>query len=433
MRPPLPDAVATLHRKHYRALVAPLIRMLGGFEAAEDVVQDTFAQALETWSREGIPEQPLAWLRRVAKNRAVDRYRRRARWQDKEAALQAETETTFELELEALIDEAALRDDSLRLVFTCCHPSLSPDAQIGLTLRTVCGLTSEQVARAFLLATPTLQQRLVRARKKIDAAKIPYVVPNAEQLPMRLAAVLRTLYLVFNEGYGATDGESLVRRELCDEGIRLGRLVVDLMPGEPSPKGLLALMLLHHARRDARTDDAGDLVTLEDQDRSLWDRAAIDEALPLVEAALLGRPASSYAIEAAIAALHARAETPEQTDWRQITALYAILAADGNPVVQLNHAVAVAMAGNVAAGLAQLDALREALPRYHLLPAARADLLRREGRDHEAAKAYREALALVTQPVERRYLSRRLDALSRENSEKDHGPVDPPPPGSSGR
>lgn len=407
MRPPLPDAVATLHRKHYRELVAPLIRMLGGFEAAEDVVQETFAQAMEAWSRDGLPESPLAWLRRAAKNRAIDRYRRSARWQEKEAVLIAETETTFELDL----DDSVLADDSLRLIFTCCHPSLSPDAQIALTLRTVCGLTSEQVARAFLLPTPTLQQRLVRARRKIDAAKIPYVVPEADELPARLEAVLRTLYLVFNEGYGATDGESLVREELCAESIRLGRLVSGLMPKEFTPKGLLALMLLHHSRRDARTDAAGDLVTLDEQDRTRWNRDAIEEALPLVERALLGRPYSSYAIEAAIAALHARAATPSDTDWPQIAALYGILAADGNPVVQLNQAVAIAMAGDIDDGLTRLDALRHALPRYHLLPAARGDLLRRAARFREAHEAFREALTLVTHPVERRFLERRLKTV----------------------
>lgn len=407
MRPPLPDTIAALHRMHYRSLVAPLIRIMGGFEAAEDVVQETFAQAVEAWSRDGLPKNPLAWLRQVAKNRAIDRYRRNTRWQDKQAALIAETQTSFEMEL----DEDALRDDSLRLIFTCCHPSLSPDAQIGLTLRTVCGLTSEQVARAFLTPTPTLQQRLVRARRKIDAAKIHYAVPDASELPARLEAVLRTLYLVFNEGYGATDGESLVRHELCDEGIRLGRLVSELMPDELTPKGLLALMLLQHARRDARTDHAGELVTLDEQDRTLWDRDAIEEALPLVEQALKARPFSAYAIEAAIAALHARATTPAETDWPQIASLYAVLAADGNPVVQLNHAVAIAMAGNLEAGLAQLDALEDALPRYHLLPAARADLLRRMGRAGEARFAYQRALELVTHPVERRFLQRRLGSV----------------------
>lgn len=414
MRPPLPDAIATLHRTHYRSLVAPLIRMMGGFEAAEDVVQETFAQAMEAWSRNGLPDNPLAWLRRVAKNRAIDRYRRGARWQEKEAALLAETETSFEMEF----DDAALDDDSLRLIFTCCHPSLSPDAQIALTLRTVCGLTSEQVARAFLVPRTTLQQRLVRARRKIDAAKIPYIVPEADELPLRLEAVLRTLYLVFNEGYGATDGESLVRHELCNEGIRLGRLVADLMPRELTPKGLLALMLLQHSRRDARTDSAGELVTLEDQDRALWDHAAIQEALPLVEQALTCRPYSPYAIEAAIAALHAQAATPGDTDWRQIAALYAVLASDGNPVVQLNHAVAIAMAGNIEAGLAQLEALKSALPHYHLLPAARADLLRRMGRFADAKDAYLEALDQVTHPVERRFLECRLAGVLASEEKK---------------
>ncbi|MEM9071514.1 MAG: sigma-70 family RNA polymerase sigma factor [Myxococcota bacterium] len=405
--------VTDLHRRHYRELLAPLIRILRSFEDAEDIVQDVFAEALRVWSERGVPDEPVAWLRRVTKNRAIDRYRRRRRWETKEQILRASAEDHVEMAL----GEETLEDDALRLIFTCCHPAVAPEARIALTLRTVCGLTTDEVARSFLIKSTTLQQRIVRAKRKIDVAKIPYIIPEGDALGERMPSVLRTIYLVFNEGYGATGGDELVRRELCEEGIRLGRLLVQLMPARREPKGLLALMLLHHSRRLARTDEHGDLVTLEAQDRSRWDHSLIDEALPLVRESLSsGRfaptPVSTYAIEAAIAALHAQAKTAEATDWPQIAALYAVLVqrSPGNAVVQLNAAVAVAMAGNFEEGLRRLDVLAAegTLGRYHLLHAARADLLRRMGRAEESREAFEEALRLATNEVEIRFLQRRL-------------------------
>ncbi|MCB9601710.1 MAG: sigma-70 family RNA polymerase sigma factor [Sandaracinus sp.] len=408
---PLDATLARLHRQHYREILAPLIRVLGSFELAEEVVQDAFVQAMAAWKDE-LPDEPLAWLKRVAKNRAIDQHRRAGRWRDRERVL-AETEPRA---FEASFDAEALPDDELRLIFTCCHPALAPEARIALTLRTVCGLTSDEVARAFLLKTTTLQQRLVRAQKKIDAAGIPYVIPDRSEIPERLDSVLRTIYLVFNEGYGATEGDVLVRRELCDEAIRLARLVCSLVPDTSASLGLLALLLLHHSRRDARVDARGELVTLEDQDRTRWDRALIDEALPLVDAALRARPVATYAIEAAISALHARAATPDATDWPQIVQLYGALyeRSNGNPVVALNAAVARAMAGEPDEALATLDALDVGglLAGYHLLPAARAELLRRAERLDEARAAYDAALSLVTNPVERRHLERRRASLA---------------------
>ncbi len=405
-------AVAELYRRHYRDVVAPLIRVLGSFEAAEDAAQAAFAKALAAWERDGMPDEPLAWVRRVARNGALDVHRRQSRWRDRAAAIAAEAPGSLEPDL----DLDGVSDDLLRLVFTCCHPSLSPEAQVALTLHTVCGLTSDEVARAFLVPRTTLQQRLVRAKRKIDRARIPYVVPSRDDLPERVASVLRTIYLVFNEGYGATASDALVRRDLCDEAIRLARLVEALVPGAAAPRALLALMLLHHARTPARTDAAGELVLLEHQDRSLWDGARIAEALPLVEASLRARPLPDYAVEAAIAALHARAPTPEQTDWAQIAALYAVLVerSGGSPVVRLNAAVAVAMAGDAEEGLRRLDALdaEGALAHYHLLPAARGGLLARLGRIDDARGAYTAARALAANAVERRYLERRLAELS---------------------
>ncbi len=392
-------------------LVAPLVRVLGSFDLAEDVVQDAFGEALRRWAAEGAPDNPTAWLRQVARNRAIDQYRRRRSFQEKEAAIALEVDREAELQL----DEEPLDDDVLRLVFTCCHPSLAPEVQVALTLRVVCGLTSEQVARAFLLKHTTLQQRLVRAKKKIAQANIPYRIPDRDELPGRVGVVLRTIYLVFNEGYGSRDGEVLTRSELCDEAIRLGRLSVQLLPRVAGPRGLLALMLLHHSRRGARVDSQGDLVVLEEQDRRRWDRGLIDEALPLVEDALRERPLSNYALEAAIAAIHAQAADAADTDWRQIAALYDVLLelTHRSPVVALNAAVAVAMAGDLETGLARLNQLErsEALPGYHLLPAAQADLWRRAGRPEEAKRFYEEALRCVTNPVERRFLEKRLASL----------------------
>ncbi|MCB9595543.1 MAG: RNA polymerase subunit sigma-24 [Sandaracinaceae bacterium] len=401
-----------LFREEHGRILAPLIRLLGDFERAEEVVQDAFEAAMQQWPVEGIPETPRAWVLRAARNKAIDRIRRSARFSDKRKELEAvaEVERSFAPPPDELLTEG-LRDDMLRLVFTCCHPAIAIEAQLALTLRTICGLTTEEIARAFLVDARTMAQRIVRVQKKIAAAGIPYRVPGAEDLDARLEAVLHVLYLVFNEGYSASAGDELVRRSLCAEGIRLAELVVELLPDHPEPKGLLALMLLSDSRRDTRVDADGDLVVLEEQDRARWDRAQIERALPLVEAALRGRPPRAYALQAAVAALHAQAPRAEETDWRQIAALYAVQSRiSPSPVVELNQAVAIAMAGDVARGLRQIDALeaRGSLARYHLLPAARADLLRRLGRNEDAAAAYRAALELVGNDVERRYLERRL-------------------------
>ncbi|MBX3269927.1 MAG: RNA polymerase subunit sigma-24 [Sandaracinaceae bacterium] len=407
--------IERLYREEHGRIIAPLIRLLGDFARAEEVVQDAFEAALAQWPEEGVPAEPRAWILRAARNKAIDRIRRSARYRDKQAELTAvaAVEGAFAPSPDALLKDA-LRDDLLRLVFTCCHPALAPDAQIALTLRTVCGLTTEEIARAFLLDPRTMAQRIVRVQKKIAAAKIPYRVPEADELGARLEAVLHTLYLVFNEGYAASAGDALVRHELCAEGLRLAELVAQLLPDETEPKGLLALMLLTDARRDARVGPDGELVVLEEQDRTRWDHAAIARALPLVDASLAARPPRAYALQAAVAALHARAARAADTDWRQIAALYAIHARVApSPVVELNHAVAVAMAGDLAEGLRRIEALdaRGALARYHLLPAARADLLRRAGRFADARRAYDDALALATNEVERRYLARRREAL----------------------
>jgi RNA polymerase sigma-70 factor (ECF subfamily) len=387
-----------LHRREYRRILANLIRAVKDFDLAEDALQEAFAAALTQWSAQGPPQNPVAWLIATARHKAIDQLRRRAlaeRTRDDIAALAApEEDTTVPL-------------DALRLIFTCCHPALAPEAQVALTLRTICGLSTEAIARAFLVPTPTLAQRLVRAKAKIKGARIPYDVPGDDELAERLDSVLAVVYLVFNEGYAASFGAELVRAELCAEAIRLGHLLVELLPAEDEPKGLLALMLLHDARRTTRTDDEGAIVLLEDQDRSRWDRAKIAEGSALVEPALRGRPLGAYAVQAAIAALHAQAPSARETDWPQIAALYGVLAGlHPSPVVELNRAVAIAMADGLEHGLALLDTIH--LPGYHLLPAVRADLLRRLGRHTEAAAAYRHALSLVTNAAERRFLERRL-------------------------
>ena len=391
--------------------MAILAGALGGdVDRAEEAVQDAYAVALDRWPRDGVPSTPAAWILTTAKRRAIDRLRREASLRDKQALLARELEEAVrDLPGE---DEAMIPDERLGLVFACCHPALAPEAQVPLTLRLVGGLTVPEIARALLLPEPTVAQRMVRAKHKIRVSGIPLAEPAPDALADRLAAVLAVLYLIFNEGYAATAGDAVVREDLAAEAIRLARIVHLLLPDEPGPAGLLALMLLHHARRAARVGADGDLVLLEEQDRERWDRAMIGQALPLVDRALtLRRPPGPYALQAAIAAVHARAARAETTDWRQIALLYAELAnVLPSPVVTLNRAVAIAMADGPAAGLALVDALANggALDDYHLLHAARADLLRREGRLTDAATAYERALELATNEPERRFLAARL-------------------------
>ena len=407
------EAVEQVFRQERRRILATLIRILGDIDLGEEALAAALEAALAQWPDEGTPVNPRAWLIRTARNKAVDQMRRRALLDEKRAEM--ETDAELNRDVSEIDDEVAVRDDQLRLIFTCCHPALAVEAQVALTLRTLCGLETEEIARAFLVPPATMAQRLVRAKGKIRQARIPYRVPDAEELPERVDAVLAVVYLVFNEGYAASSGAELVRRELCADAIRLARLLVELLPGESEARALLALMLLTDARRDARVDDAGEVVLLEDQDRSRWDRGAIQEGLTLVEAALRAGPPGAYALQAAIAGVHARAARAEETDWREIAALYGLLrVANPSGVVALNHAAAVAMAEGPAAGLRLMDALAAegSLAGYHLLPAARADLLRRLGRMPEAAAAYREALALVGNDADRRFLDRRLAQVS---------------------
>ena len=403
-----------LYRTESRRVLATLIRLLGDFDLAEEALQDAFAAAMEQWRRDGIPVNPRSWLISTGRFRAIDRLRRRARFDALLGALAAQLDGQAPDPAEQA--DELLEDDRLRLIFTCCPPAINPDAQIALTLREVCGLTTEQVASAFLAPAPTLAQRIVRAKAKIRDARIPYEIPSREDLPARLDSVLHVVYLVFNEGYLASRGAALTRADLSEEAIRLGRLIVELLP-EAEAIGLLALMLLHDARRDARTNGAGELVLLEQQDRTRWNRERIVEGVALVERALRTKRFGPYAIQAAIAAVHAEAPTAQDTDWAQIVGLYdVLLRADPSPVVELNRAAAVAMLRGPAAGLALVDALlaRGELTTYHLAHSARAELLRRLGRQGEAREAYEKALELATQEAERRFLRARKAGL-------DHG------------
>jgi RNA polymerase sigma-70 factor (ECF subfamily) len=410
------DLASTLertHREDYGRIVATVIRVMGGdFAAAEEVVQEAFAAALEQWPREGVPREPAAWLLRAARNKGVDRVRRGARLGQRVDALEAMARIEQELApLEDGSEWQALPDDTLRLLFTCCHPALADDVQVALALRTLCGLTTEEVARAFLVPPAAMAQRLVRAQRKIRDARIPYSLPEPDALAERTRGVLHTIYLVFSEGYAATEGPELLRVDLCAEALRLGRLARSLLPRHAEVASLLALMLLHHSRRRARVAADGGLVLLDRQDRSLWDTVEMAQGIAQLEAALELGARGPYTLQAAIAALHAQAARPEETDWAQIAGLYERLyAISPSPVVELNRAAAVAMARGPEHGLALVDDLEASgrLSGYHLLPAARADLLRRMGRPQEAAAAYRKALALVRTGPERRFLEERL-------------------------
>jgi RNA polymerase sigma-70 factor, ECF subfamily len=404
----MPDTVGGIYRAESRRILATLIRLLGDFDRAEEAMQEAFAAAIEQWPRDGLPANPRAWLVSTGRFKAVDAMRRRARFDASLGELAARLEA--EAREAARRDPDAVEDDRLRLVFTCCHPALTPDAQIALTLREVCGLTTEEIARAFLSTAPTVAQRIVRAKGKIRDARIPYQVPSVAELPDRLDTVLHVVYLVFNEGYSASSGESVTRHDMSGEAIRLGRLLVELLP-EPEATGLLALMLLHEARRASRMSADGQVILLEDQDRTLWNRELIAEGSALVERAIASRRVGPYTLQAAIAAVHAEAGTAAATDWRQIAGLYDVLfRADPSPVVELNRAAAIAMRDGPAAGLALVDAIldRGDLADYALAHSARADLCRRLGRTEDARASYRRALALTRQEPQRRFLERRL-------------------------
>jgi len=406
--------VEQLYRTDSRRVLATLIRLLGDFDLAEEALQEAFAAAVERWPAEGVPRNPRAWLVSTGRFKAIDSLRRRARFDASLGAVADQLGDGVTAPLE--IDDEGVEDDRLRLIFTCCHPALPPDAQIALTLREVCGLTTEEIARAFLSPAPTLAQRIVRAKAKIKAAKIPYQIPSRADLPERLATVLHVIYLVFNEGYSASSGATLTRHDLSAEAIRLGRLLVELLP-EPEAVGLLALMLLHESRREARTSAEGEVVLLDDQDRSRWNREMIAEGGGLVERAMRSRQFGPYTLQAAIAAIHAEAQTAAETDWAEIVGLYDILMrADPSPVIELNRAAAVAIRDGPEAGLRLIDDLlaRGELADYHLAHSARAELLRRLGRTVDAAESYDRALGLTEQEPQRRFIERRLGELRAE-------------------
>ncbi len=407
---PIREAVNEMYVSHSRHVLATLIRLLGDFDTAEEALHDAFRAALEQWPRDGVPSNPRSWLISAGRFKAIDGIRRRSRFDPLETSPAADVAVE---DPNAWADEESVEDDRLRLIFTCCHPALSRDAQVALTLREVCGLTTEEIAQAFLTPAPTLAQRIVRAKAKIRDARIPYQVPSPAELPERLDAVLRVIYLVFNEGYAASSGESVTRHDLSAEAIRLGRLLVELLP-EPEAGGLLALMLLQESRRAARMDASGELILLHEQDRSLWNRRQIAEGVTLVEQALASRRPGPYTIQAAIAAVHAEAPGAGATDWPQIVGLYdALLRLDPSPIVELNRAVAVAMRDGPEAGLSIVDRIlaRGDLTDYRFAHAARADFCRRLGRTADARASYERALALTRQVPERRFLERRLAEL----------------------
>jgi RNA polymerase sigma-70 factor (ECF subfamily) len=408
---PVHETVNAVYLSDSRRVLATLIRLLGDFDAAEEALHDAFRAALEQWPREGVPRNPRAWLVSAGRFKAIDAMRRRVRF---DALDEGDAANIGVVDAAAWADKEAVEDDRLRLIFTCCHPALAPDAQVALTLREVCGLTTEAIAHAFLTPPPTLAQRIVRAKTKIRDARIPYQVPTEAELAERLDVVLRVVYLVFNEGYAASSGASLTRHDLSGEAIRLGRLLVELLP-EPEAIGLLALMLLHESRRAARTSSSGELILLDDQDRSLWDREQIAEGTRLVERALASERVGPYAIQAAIAAVHAGAPSAAATDWAEIVGLYdVLLRADASPVIELNRAVAVAMRDGPAAGLSLIDEIlnRGDLLDYRFAHAARADMCRRLGLASDARASYERALALTRQEPERRFLERRLAQLT---------------------
>jgi RNA polymerase sigma-70 factor, ECF subfamily len=411
--PNIQATVDAIYRTESRRVLATLIRLLGGFDLAEEALHDAFTAAVEQWARDGVPDNPRAWLVSAGRFKAIDRIRRRAKFDESVAEIAATLGPEDEIASEP--DADSVEDDRLRLIFTCCHPALQPDAQVALTLREVCGLATEEIARAFLAAPSAIAQRIVRAKAKIRDARIPYRVPPKEELAARIEPVLRVIYLVFNEGYSASSGTELTRHDLSGEAIRLGRLLLDLLP-EPEVMGLLALMLIQESRRAARTSASGELILLDDQDRSLWNREYIREGVALVERALATRRFGPYSVQAAIAAVHAEAPDPAATDWGEIVALYGVLARLApSPVVELNRAVAVAMRDGPAAGLELVDALLEQgdLDAYHLAHSARADLCRRLGRTDDARASYRRALELTRLEPERQFLQGRLAALGK--------------------